>query len=118
LIAVIICIQPPAFPRETQESIKEHIEEKDLLPRLDPDEFSAEKAGRQWHFDWFEMAKLPLEPSLPRSVVVPTWEVPFRRKKKGSVEGMWEPNSVQVRDVHKYVFLYREFHQPCIGISA
>lgn len=66
------------------------------MPRLDPDEFSAEKAGRQWHFDWFEMAKLPLEPSLPRSVVVPTWEVPFRRKKKGSVEGMWEPNSVQV----------------------
>ncbi|KAJ6691869.1 HELICASE SKI2W [Salix purpurea] len=42
------------------------------------------------------MAKLPLEPSLPRSVVVPTWEVPFRRKKKGLVEGMWEPNSVQV----------------------
>ncbi|KAL9334093.1 hypothetical protein Peur_074232 [Populus x canadensis] len=89
-------ILPPAFPRETQESIKEHIEEKYLLPRLDPDEFSAEKAGRQWDFDWFEMAKLSLEPSLPRSVVVPTWEVPFRRKKKGSVEGMWEPNSVQV----------------------
>ncbi|KAJ6670688.1 ATP-DEPENDENT RNA AND DNA HELICASE [Salix viminalis] len=89
-------ILPPAFPRETQQSIKEHIEEKYLLPRLDPDEFSAEKAGRQWDFDWFEMAKLPLEPSLPRSVVVPTWEVPFRRKKKGLVEGMWEPNSVQV----------------------
>ncbi|CAK7331344.1 unnamed protein product [Dovyalis caffra] len=89
-------ILPPAFPRETHESIKDHIEEKYLLPRLDPDEFSAEKAGKQWDFDWFEMAKLPLEPSLPQSVVVPTWEVPFRRKRKGLVEGMWEPNSAQV----------------------
>lgn len=91
-----ISSQPPAFPRETHESIKEHIEEKYLLPRLDDDEFSVGKAGKQWDFDWFEMAKLPLEPSVPRSVVVPTWEVPFRRKTKGSVHGVWEPDSIQV----------------------
>ncbi|KDP46561.1 hypothetical protein JCGZ_08533 [Jatropha curcas] len=89
-------ILPPAFPRETYESIKEHIEEEYLFPRLDTDEFSAEKAGRQWDFDWFERAKVLQEPSLPRSIVVPTWELPFRRKKSGSEQGIWEPNSVQV----------------------
>ncbi|GKV33028.1 hypothetical protein SLEP1_g41582 [Rubroshorea leprosula] len=89
-------VLPPAFARETPESIKEHIKEKYLLPRLDPDEFSPEKVGRQWDFDWFDKAKVPLEPTLPRSVVVPVWELPFRRKKKGSDEGKWEPSSVQV----------------------
>jgi antiviral helicase SKI2 len=63
---------------------------------LDADEFSPEKAGKQWEFDWFNKAKIPLEPSLPRSVVVPTWELPFRRRKKGSEQGEWEPSSVQV----------------------
>lgn len=61
--------------------------------RLDCDEFSPEKSGRQWDFDWFDRAKVHLEPSLPRSVVVPQWELPFRRQKKG---GIWEPISVQV----------------------
>ncbi|XP_059428943.1 DExH-box ATP-dependent RNA helicase DExH11 isoform X2 [Corylus avellana] len=89
-------ILPPAFPRETPESIKAYIEETYLLPRLDPEEFSPEKAGRQWDFDWFEEAKVPLEPSLPRSVVIPTWELPFRRQKKGSVLEKWEPKSVEV----------------------
>ncbi|CAI0475515.1 unnamed protein product [Linum tenue] len=89
-------ILPPAFPEETYESIKEHIEERYLLPRLDEEEFSAEKAGRQWEFDWFERVKVPLEPSQPRSVVVPTWELPFRRNQKGSRQGVWEPNSVEV----------------------
>lgn len=50
-------ILPPAFPRETPESIKQYIEEKYLLPRLDPDEFSPENDGRQWEFDWFNKAK-------------------------------------------------------------
>jgi antiviral helicase SKI2 len=68
------------------------------LPRLDPEEFSPEKAGRQWDFDWFEEAKVPLEPSLPRSVVIPTWELPFRRQKKGSALDKWEPKSVEVWD--------------------
>ncbi|KAF7121388.1 hypothetical protein RHSIM_Rhsim13G0073900 [Rhododendron simsii] len=89
-------IPPPAFARETPESIKEFIEEEYLFPRLDADEFSPEKAGKQWEFDWFSKAKIPLEPSLPRSVVVPTWELPFRRRKKESEQGEWEPSSVQV----------------------
>lgn len=63
---------------------------------MDADEFSPEKAGKQWEFDWFSKAKIPLEPSLPRSVVVPTWELPFRRRKKESEQGEWEPSSVQV----------------------
>ncbi|KAM7527413.1 hypothetical protein LguiB_030823 [Lonicera macranthoides] len=89
-------ILPPAFPKETPESIKEYIEEKYLLPRLDPDVFSPEKAGRQWEFDWFEKAKIHLEPSLPRSVMVPTWELPFRRPRRGSELEKYEPRSVQV----------------------
>ena len=93
---LVLSLQPPAFAEETPESIKEYIEEKYLLPRLDPDEFSLEKAGRQWDFDWFNKAKIHLEPSLPRSVVVPAWELPFRRPKKGVENGRWEPMSVQV----------------------
>ena len=91
----LFLFQPPAFPRETRESIKEYIEEKYLTPRLDQDEFSPEKAGRQWDFDWFGMSKIPLEPSLPRSAMVPEWELPFRRS-KGLDKGRWEPRSVQV----------------------
>lgn len=95
-------ILPPAFARETPESIEEHIKETYLLPRLDEDVFSPEKAGRQWDFDWFDKAKVPLEPTFPRSVVVPVWELPFRREKKGSKEGNWEPSSMQV-DVSEMV---------------
>lgn len=95
--------QPPAFPTETPESIKEFIEEKYLLPRLDADEFSPEKVGRQWDFDWFDRADVHLEPSLPRSVVVPTWELPFRRQKNVSVQGKWDPNSVQVEDISSHL---------------
>eukprot|EP00257_Ricinus_communis_P017116 XP_015575481.1 DExH-box ATP-dependent RNA helicase DExH11 [Ricinus communis] len=89
-------ILPPAFPRETRESIKEYIEEEYLLPRLDSDVFSPENAGRQWDFDWFEKANVLLNPSLPRAVVVPTWESPFRRQKSTSEQGIWEPKSVQM----------------------
>lgn len=88
--------QPPAFPKETPESIKSYIEETYLLPRLDSELFSPEKAGRQWDFDWFDKANVPLDPSLPRSVIIPTWELPFRRQKKGSLQVKWEPGSVQV----------------------
>lgn len=88
--------QPPAFAKETPESIKAYIEVTYLSPRLDPEEFSPEKSGRQWDFDWFEEAKVHPEPSIPRSVVVPRWELPFRRKKKGSMQEKWEPNSVEV----------------------
>ncbi|XP_050138547.1 DExH-box ATP-dependent RNA helicase DExH11-like isoform X1 [Malus sylvestris] len=89
-------ILPPAFPRETPESIKEYIEEKYLSPRLDDEVFAPEKVGRQWDFDWFDKANVPLEPTLPRCVVVPTWELPFRRQKSGSAECQWEPKSVEV----------------------
>ncbi|KAB2089405.1 hypothetical protein ES319_A03G058800v1 [Gossypium barbadense] len=89
-------VLPPAFPTETPESIEEHIKEKYLLPRLDEDAFSPEKAGKQWDFDWFARAKIPLEPSMPRAIMVPVWELPFRRCKEGSTEGKWEPNSTQV----------------------
>ncbi|KAK3026316.1 hypothetical protein RJ639_041004, partial [Escallonia herrerae] len=92
---------PPAFARETPESIKEYIEEKYLLPRLDSDEFSSEKAGRQWEFDWFDKAQIHLEPSMPRSVVAPAWELPFRRPRRGLEK--WEPRSVEV-DVSDLVF--------------
>ncbi|KAF2312608.1 hypothetical protein GH714_035213 [Hevea brasiliensis] len=36
-------ILPPAFPRENHESLKEHLEEEYLLPRLDSDEFQQKK---------------------------------------------------------------------------
>lgn len=88
-------VLPPAFPEETRESIKEYIEEKYLTPRLDPDEFSPEKAGRDWDFDWFGKAKIPVEPSLPRTAVFPEWELPFRRL-KGQKQQTWEPQSVEV----------------------
>lgn len=90
------CGQPPAFPLETPETIKEYIKEKHLLPRLDEDFFSPENVGRQWEFDWFDRAKTELELSFPRSVVVPRWEMPFRRKNHGLGDQRWEPNSVEV----------------------
>ncbi|XP_051134448.1 DExH-box ATP-dependent RNA helicase DExH11 isoform X2 [Andrographis paniculata] len=87
-------ILPPAFPEETPETIRGYIKEKFLLPRLDEDLFTPQNAGKQWDFDWFDRAKVELEPSKPRSVVIPSWEMPFRRKKgKG---GRWEPESVEV----------------------
>ncbi|KAK1298896.1 hypothetical protein QJS10_CPB14g01721 [Acorus calamus] len=87
-------IIPPAFKEETPETVKKSLEEKYLVPELDSDEFSAEKSGRQWDFDWFDMAKVHLEPSVPRSVVIPQWELPFRRLK--ATGDVWEPKSVQI----------------------
>ncbi|KAK1311815.1 hypothetical protein QJS10_CPA07g00050 [Acorus calamus] len=87
-------IIPPAFKEETPETVKKSLEEKYLVPELDSDEFSVEKSGRQWDFDWFDMAKVHLEPSVPRSVVVPQWELPFRRLK--ATGDVWEPKSVQI----------------------
>ncbi|CAM8958449.1 unnamed protein product [Rhodiola kirilowii] len=87
-------VSPPAFMDETPESIKKHIEERYLTPKLDPKEFSPEKDGRQWDFDWFDRAKLLLEPSQPRTVIAPVWEMPFRRQK--DEQDVWHPKSVQV----------------------
>ncbi|KAF8396881.1 hypothetical protein HHK36_018516 [Tetracentron sinense] len=89
-------ILPPAFAPETPDSVKKYLEEKYLIPELDPVDFSPEKSGRQWDFDWFDKAKVHLEPSLPRSVVVPSWELPFRRSKKGTTQEKWEPKSVEI----------------------
>ncbi|URE37997.1 DSHCT (NUC185) domain [Musa troglodytarum] len=89
-------ILPPAFPPETPESVKEYLEDNYLRPELDPDEFSVENSGRFWDFDWFGRAKVPLEPSAPRSVVAPSWELPFRRSKNTGPSGIWNPSSVEV----------------------
>ncbi|KAL6565185.1 Antiviral helicase ski2 [Orobanche minor] len=87
---------PPAFPKETTEMIEEYIKKKHLLPRLDEHVFSPQNAGRQWEFDWFDVAKILPEPSMSRSVVVPSWEMPCRRKEHESKLGRWEPESVEV----------------------
>ncbi|KAJ8458801.1 hypothetical protein OPV22_031727 [Ensete ventricosum] len=89
-------ILPPAFPPETPESVKAYLEDNYLRPELDPDEFSVENSGRFWDFDWFGRAKVPLEPSAPRSVVAPSWELPFRRSKNTGPSGIWNPSSVEV----------------------
>lgn len=83
--------------------MKEYLEEKYLQPKLDPDEFSVENSGRQWDFDWFDGAKVPLEPSAPRSVVVPAWELPFRRSKNKTPSGVWDPASIEVHYVNAQV---------------
>ncbi|PIN04704.1 Cytoplasmic exosomal RNA helicase SKI2, DEAD-box superfamily [Handroanthus impetiginosus] len=89
-------ILPPAFPKETPETIKEYIKEKHLQLGLDEDVFSPQNSGRQWDFDWFDRAEIQLEPSMPRSVVVPSWEMPCRRKARQSELERWEPESVEV----------------------
>ncbi|CAA7392674.1 unnamed protein product [Spirodela intermedia] len=89
-------ILPPAFEPETPESAKRQLEEEYLLPQLDPDAFSVEKSGRQWDFDWFDGAKVHLEPSAPRVVIAPSWELPFRRNGDDSDRGIWDPLSIQV----------------------
>ncbi|CAA6656755.1 unnamed protein product [Spirodela intermedia] len=75
---------------------KRQLEEEYLLPQLDPDAFSVEKSGRQWDFDWFDGAKVHLEPSAPRVVIAPSWELPFRRNGDDSDRGIWDPLSIQV----------------------
>ncbi|MCL7049423.1 hypothetical protein MKW94_018400 [Papaver nudicaule] len=87
-------ILPPALPPLTQETIKKYLEDKYLTPNLNPKEFAPEKCERQWDFDWFNKAEIPLEPSLPRNVIVPKWELPYRRKKND--KGIWIPESVEV----------------------
>lgn len=87
-------ILPPAFPPETPESARNELEERYLVPELDSEEFSAENSGRLWEFDWFDSAKVPVEPSAPRVAVCPTWELPFRRRR--SENKAWDPSSVEI----------------------
>lgn len=89
-------ILPPAFLPETKETVKKHLEDTYLCPALDSEEFSAEKAGRMWEFDWFDRAKVPLEPSIPRSVVAPVWELPFRRSKKDDLSEPRDLKSIEI----------------------
>ncbi|KAK6163790.1 hypothetical protein DH2020_000654 [Rehmannia glutinosa] len=89
-------IIPPAFPKDTPEMIKQYVKEKYLLPRLDEHVFSPQNAGRQWEFDWFDGAEIQPEPSMTRSVVVPSWEMPCRRKEHESELHIWEPESMEV----------------------
>lgn len=87
-------VQPPAFEPETRESAIKYIEDKYLTPLLDPDEFSVERSGRQWKFDWFDRAEVPLDLSNQTRVVVPQWELPFRRQKNS--DGIWDPKFIEV----------------------
>ncbi|WOL15539.1 DExH-box ATP-dependent RNA helicase DExH11 [Canna indica] len=89
-------IIPPAFPQETPESAKEYLEVNYLQPKLDPHEFSVENSGQWWDFDWFDRAKIQLEPSAPRTVVAPLWELPFRRAKNTTPSGIWNPSSMEI----------------------
>ncbi|XP_042402633.1 DExH-box ATP-dependent RNA helicase DExH11-like isoform X2 [Zingiber officinale] len=86
-------ILPPAFPQETHERMRESIEENYFHPEVDLDEFSVQNSGRWWHYDWFDRAKIQLEPSEPRFIVAPMWELPFRRSKNSVI---WNPHSVEV----------------------
>ncbi|XP_074585341.1 DExH-box ATP-dependent RNA helicase DExH11-like isoform X2 [Curcuma longa] len=73
--------------------MREIIEENYLHPEVDLDEFSVQNSGRWWHYDWFDRAKIQLEPSEPRFIVASMWELPFRRSKNS---GIWNPHSVEV----------------------
>ncbi|CAN6471442.1 unnamed protein product [Victoria cruziana] len=95
-------VLPPAFEPISEETIRKDIEEKYLTPRFDDDLFSPAVCGRQWDFDWFGRYRIELDPTMPRTVVVPSWEPPFRRryiknaeKDQQSAE-VWIPDSVEI----------------------
>ncbi|MCO5614574.1 hypothetical protein L7F22_068857 [Adiantum nelumboides] len=75
-------VLPPALPKETPESIRESIEHKYLVPSLDHEEDRADRCGKVWDFDWLDEGASILKPTIPRSVVMPVWEPPYRRTKQ------------------------------------
>ncbi|KAJ4781291.1 ATP-dependent RNA helicase [Rhynchospora pubera] len=83
-------VLPPAFPQETTESVKEYLEENYLTPELN--HLEPHTSGKLWDFEWFEKANIPLEPSAPRHVIAPSWELPFRRSSPN-----WKPASTQIQ---------------------
>ncbi|XP_031486566.1 DExH-box ATP-dependent RNA helicase DExH11 isoform X1 [Nymphaea colorata] len=95
-------VLPPAFEPISEETIRKDIEEKYLTPRLDDDLFSPAACGRQWDFDWFDRYRIELDPTMPRTVVVPSWEPPFRRNNIKNAEEdahsaeLWIPDSVEI----------------------
>ncbi|OEL22541.1 DExH-box ATP-dependent RNA helicase DExH11 [Dichanthelium oligosanthes] len=91
-------VPPPAYPPGSRSSIKEYLEANYLNPELHLP--TAADDGRVWDVDWFAMARPPLEPSAPRTMLAPAWEPPFRRSRGASQSALesqvWDPESVQM----------------------
>uniref|UniRef100_A0A0E0NA65 DExH-box ATP-dependent RNA helicase DExH11 n=1 Tax=Oryza rufipogon TaxID=4529 RepID=A0A0E0NA65_ORYRU len=94
-------VLPPAYPPESPSSVKEYLEANYLNPELHLP--TAADGARVWDLDWFELARPPLEPSAPRTMLVPAWEPPFRRRRpplssssSRQESQVWDPESVQM----------------------
>ncbi|VAI55651.1 unnamed protein product [Triticum turgidum subsp. durum] len=88
-------VLPPAYPPESPSSVKEYLEANYLNPELYVP--TAANDGRVWDVDWFDLARPPLEPSAPRTMLVPAWEPPFRRRSSSTSEQqVWDPETVQM----------------------
>ncbi|EAY84566.1 hypothetical protein OsI_05937 [Oryza sativa Indica Group] len=94
-------VLPPAYPLESPSSVKEYLEANYLNPELHLP--TAADGARVWDLDWFELARPPLEPSAPRTMLVPAWEPPFRRRRpplssssSRQESQVWDPESVQM----------------------
>ncbi|AQK68647.1 DExH-box ATP-dependent RNA helicase DExH11 [Zea mays] len=94
-------VLPPAYPAESPSSVKEYLERNYLDPELHLP--TAADSGRVWDVDWFALARPPLEPSAPRTMLAPVWVPPFRRgqeKLQSAAESrVWDPESVQMEMV-------------------
>ncbi|CAM6105247.1 unnamed protein product [Calypogeia fissa] len=107
-------ILPSTLPRETPELIRQRIAREFLTPTLDDEVDSVSGCGKVWEFDWYGEGIQRLDPSLPRVVVVPVYEPPFRRtsvKRAGNgvankldadVDGdeQWIPGFEEVEVIH------------------
>ncbi|KAK3156055.1 hypothetical protein QOZ80_2AG0102210 [Eleusine coracana subsp. coracana] len=91
-------VLPPAYPLGTPRRVKEYLEANYLNPELHLPT-AADGAG-VWDVDWFDLARPPLEPSAPRTMLAPAWESPFRRGRRpshpASESQVWDPESVQL----------------------
>ncbi|GJN19044.1 hypothetical protein PR202_gb06276 [Eleusine coracana subsp. coracana] len=91
-------VLPPAYPLGTPRSVKEYLEANYLNPELHLP--TAADGARVWDVDWFDLARPPLEPSAPRTMLAPAWEPPFRRGRRPSHPAselqVWDPESVQL----------------------
>uniref|UniRef100_A0A0D3F103 DExH-box ATP-dependent RNA helicase DExH11 n=1 Tax=Oryza barthii TaxID=65489 RepID=A0A0D3F103_9ORYZ len=94
-------VLPPAYPPESPSSVKEYLEANYLNPELHLP--TAADGARVWDLDWFELARPPLEPSAARTMLVPAWEPPFRRRRpplssssSRQESQVWDPESVQM----------------------
>ncbi|CAL5060163.1 unnamed protein product [Urochloa decumbens] len=91
-------VPPPAYPPGSPSTLKEYLEANYLNPELHLP--TAADGGRVWDVDWFALARPPLEPSAPRTMLAPAWEPPFRRgrgtSQSASEPQVWDPESVQM----------------------